>query len=66
MKSALNTPSGKDDRCRPIIKTSACCLGLQGVLNWVAQPRPGQEPPSFQANLYDVLFKSQNPGVVSI
>ena len=34
---------------------------VQGVLNWVAQPRPGQEPPSFEARLYDVLFCSQNP-----
>ncbi|GAB4821823.1 hypothetical protein N2152v2_008869 [Parachlorella kessleri] len=33
----------------------------KGVLNWVAQPRPGQEPPSFEARLYDVLFSSQNP-----
>lgn len=33
----------------------------KGVLNWVGQPAPGKEPPTFEARLYDVLFKSQNP-----
>lgn len=32
----------------------------KGVLNWVGQPVPGQEPPRFEARLYDVLFRSQN------
>ena len=31
------------------------------MLNWVAQPRPGVEPPTFEARLYDVLFLSQSP-----
>ena len=30
----------------------------KGVLNWVGQPSPGQEPPRFEARLYDQLFKS--------
>lgn len=34
----------------------------QGVLNWVAQPEPGVEPPSFEARLYDTLFTTQSPG----
>lgn len=34
----------------------------QGVLNWVAQPKPGVEPPSFEARLYDTLFTTQSPG----
>lgn len=33
----------------------------KGVLNWVGQPAAGVEPPTFEARLYDVLFKSQNP-----
>ncbi|KAG2491132.1 hypothetical protein HYH03_010575 [Edaphochlamys debaryana] len=33
----------------------------KGVLNWVSQPRPGVEPPTFEARLYDVLFKSEDP-----
>lgn len=33
----------------------------KGVLNWVGQPAPGQQPPTFEARLYDVLFKSSNP-----
>ena len=37
---------------------------LQGVLNWVAQPRPGQEPASFEARLYDVLFSSPTPSAL--
>ncbi|KAL6761426.1 tRNA synthetases class I, catalytic domain-containing protein [Haematococcus lacustris] len=36
----------------------------KGVLNWVAQPRPGQEPLKLEARLYDVLFKSEEPGMV--
>jgi glutaminyl-tRNA synthetase len=36
-------------------------LLLQGVLNWVARPSPGMEPPSFEARLYDVLFKGPHP-----
>lgn len=31
-----------------------------GVLNWVAQPRPGVDPPSFVARLYGPLFRA-NP-----
>lgn len=34
---------------------------IQGVVNWVAQPAPGQDPPRFEARLYDVLFKSEEP-----
>ncbi|KAG2447630.1 hypothetical protein HYH02_007548 [Chlamydomonas schloesseri] len=34
----------------------------KGVLNWVAQPQPGVEPPTFEARLYDTLFKSEDPG----
>ena len=30
----------------------------KGVLNWVGQPAPGREPPTFEARLYDNLFKS--------
>ena len=33
----------------------------KGVLNWVGQPAPGHTPPTFEARLYDVLFKSQSP-----
>lgn len=35
---------------------------MQGVLHWVGQPRPGQEPARFQARLYDRLFSTQTPG----
>ena len=35
---------------------------MQGVLHWVGQPRPGQEPPRFEARLYDRLFSTQTPG----
>ena len=31
---------------------------LQGVLSWVGQARPGQEPPRFEARLYDRLFST--------
>lgn len=34
---------------------------MQGVLNWVGQPAPGQLPTTFEARLYDVLFKSPTP-----
>ena len=30
----------------------------KGVLNWVGQPSKGTTPPSFEARLYDTLFKS--------
>lgn len=36
----------------------------KGVLNWVGQPAPGRDPPRFEARLYDVLFKSQNPSAM--
>ena len=35
---------------------------MQGVLNWVGQWAPGQEPAPFEARLYDVLFNSREPG----
>ncbi|KAL3136316.1 hypothetical protein ABBQ38_005580 [Trebouxia sp. C0009 RCD-2024] len=34
----------------------------KGVLHWVGQPQPGQEPPRFEARLYDRLFTTQTPG----
>eukprot|EP00884_Botryococcus_braunii_P000839 jgi/Botrbrau1/10756/Bobra.180_2s0021.1 len=34
----------------------------KGVLNWVAQPQPGQDPPHMEARLYDTLFKSASVG----
>ncbi|GAX82347.1 hypothetical protein CEUSTIGMA_g9776.t1 [Chlamydomonas eustigma] len=36
----------------------------KGVLNWVAQPTPGQEPPTAEARIYDYLFKSEDPGTM--
>eukprot|EP00879_Flechtneria_rotunda_P016202 GHRR01016947.1.p1 GENE.GHRR01016947.1~~GHRR01016947.1.p1 ORF type:complete len:386 (+),score=110.34 GHRR01016947.1:993-2150(+) len=33
----------------------------KGVLNWVGQPAPGQEPERAEVRLYDVLFKSEAP-----
>lgn len=33
----------------------------KGVLNWVAEPRPGQTPLTFEARLYEMLFKSEEP-----
>lgn len=30
----------------------------KGVLNWVGQPSPGATPPTFEARLFDTLFKS--------
>ena len=33
-------------------------LSLQGVLSWVGQATPGQEPPRFEARLYDRLFNT--------
>ena len=32
----------------------------KGVLNWVGQPAAGKEPPTFEARLYEHLFKSPN------
>jgi glutaminyl-tRNA synthetase len=32
----------------------------KGVLNWVGQPAPGKQPPTFEARLYSTLFKSAN------
>ena len=29
---------------------------VQGVLSWVGQAVPGQEPPRFEARLFDKLF----------
>jgi hypothetical protein len=34
---------------------------LQGVLNWVGRPAPGQEPFKFEARLYDTLFRGEDP-----
>jgi len=34
---------------------------LQGVLNWVGRPSPGQEPFKFEARLYDTLFRGEDP-----
>lgn len=39
-------------------------LSAQGILNWVGQPAPGQEPEPFEARLYDVLFNSEEPGAL--
>uniref|UniRef100_A0A7S0R5T3 glutamine--tRNA ligase n=2 Tax=Chlamydomonas leiostraca TaxID=1034604 RepID=A0A7S0R5T3_9CHLO len=36
----------------------------KGVLNWVAQPKPGQEPLRFEARIYDYLFRSEDPNAV--
>mmetsp|Transcript_9586 Transcript_9586/g.20421 ORF Transcript_9586/g.20421 Transcript_9586/m.20421 type:complete len:801 (+) Transcript_9586:112-2514(+) len=36
----------------------------KGILNWVAQPRPGQEPLKIEVRLYDYLFKSEDPGTM--
>ncbi|KAK9794917.1 hypothetical protein WJX73_006674 [Symbiochloris irregularis] len=33
----------------------------KGVLGWVGQPRPGVEPSSFEARLYEPLFRSPSP-----
>ncbi len=38
-----------------------CPCKLQGVLNWVGQWAPGREPDAFEARLYDVLFRSEDP-----
>ena len=35
---------------------------MQGVLHWVADPRPGAAPPPLEARLYSTLFRSQSPG----
>ena len=34
---------------------------VQGVLNWVGRPAPGKHPPTFEARLYNPLFKSADP-----
>jgi len=41
---------------------STVCAAPQGVLNWVGQWAPGREPEAFEARLYDVLFRSEEPG----
>ncbi len=28
------------------------------MLSWVGQPAPGRDPPAFEAQLYDVLFRT--------
>ena len=33
----------------------------KGVLNWVAQPAPGEDPPRAQVRLYGPLFRSEAP-----
>jgi glutaminyl-tRNA synthetase len=33
----------------------------KGVLNWVAQPAPGQDPPTCEVRLYGPLFRSEAP-----
>jgi len=33
----------------------------KGVLNWVAQPRPGEDPPRAEVRLYGPLFRSEAP-----
>eukprot|EP00798_Chlamydomonas_sp_ICE-L_P030329 gene30329-35322_t len=33
----------------------------KGVLNWVAQPKPGVEPLKLECRLYDFLFNSEDP-----
>lgn len=33
----------------------------KGILNWVSQPSPGQDPPTAEARIYDYLFKSEDP-----
>lgn len=42
-------------------RTAAGKKPPKGVLNWVAQPRPGQEPTTCEVRLYDVLFTSEDP-----
>ena len=34
---------------------------MQGVLSWVSALSPGNEPATFEARLYEPLFKSHNP-----
>lgn len=34
----------------------------KGVVHWVGQPTPGQQPARFEARLYDRLFSTQTPG----
>lgn len=33
-----------------------------GHIHWVAEPKPGKEPEIVEVRLYDVLFKSEDPG----
>ncbi|KAL4852916.1 Glutamine--tRNA ligase [Chlorella vulgaris] len=33
----------------------------KGVIHWVAEPSPGQAPPSIEVRLYDELFNSREP-----
>lgn len=37
----------------------------KGVLNWVAQPSPGQDPPTCEVRLYGPLFRSEAPEAVA-
>jgi len=34
----------------------------KGHIHWVSQPEPGKEPQAAEVRLYDVLFKSDDPG----
>jgi len=36
----------------------------KGVMNWVAQPKPGQEPLRFEARVYDYLFTHDDPAAI--
>jgi len=36
----------------------------KGVLSWVGQPSPGVPPPTFEARLYGLLFKSADPAAL--
>jgi hypothetical protein len=33
----------------------------KGVIHWVAQPKPGQDPEPMEVRLYSMLFKSPEP-----
>ena len=64
--------SAPADRVLAHVPPSNTCLDLhrlgpapQGVLNWVGQWAPGREPEAFEARLYDVLFRSEEPGDVA-
>lgn len=45
----------------PVLQPLVC---LPPLLHRVGQPAPGKEPPTFEARLYDVLFKGQNPAAL--